>query len=245
MLLANMTTAAMVAEHFPDRWVGWGAGAAGRLFLTHPPACRACLPSSLLGVSVKLPCRLPPPVPGTAPPGCRALLRCHPPPNMHKMAELSATAAELGFQLDTSGAGGWVGGAGWVDGRVGGRCGRWVSDGTVHCACCVCVRSQDHIGTGDLILDLIPFPAVLRCGACCTVLCRPAAAVAGGVAGGCHGCRHTGSHHTAGHKAHAGGCACLPACMCGRLRRRGGINGVQPFSNISAQFPAMLAVNAY
>ena len=40
---------------------------------------------------------------------CRALLRCHPPPNMHKMVELSATAAELGFELDTSGAGGWPG----------------------------------------------------------------------------------------------------------------------------------------
>lgn len=38
----------------------------------------------------------------------RALLRCHPPPNMHKMTELSTTAAELGFELDTSGAGGWV-----------------------------------------------------------------------------------------------------------------------------------------
>lgn len=37
---------------------------------------------------------------------CRALLRCHPPPNMHKMTELSRTAAELGFELDTSGAGG-------------------------------------------------------------------------------------------------------------------------------------------
>ncbi|KAI3425159.1 hypothetical protein D9Q98_008930 [Chlorella vulgaris] len=53
MLLANMTTARMVAEAFPDR----------------------------------------------------ALLRCHPPPNMHKMAELAASAAELGFTLDTSGAG--------------------------------------------------------------------------------------------------------------------------------------------
>lgn len=53
MLLANMTTARMVAEAFPDR----------------------------------------------------SLLRCHPPPNTHKMAELSGTAAELGFHLDTSGAG--------------------------------------------------------------------------------------------------------------------------------------------
>ncbi|KAL4419743.1 hypothetical protein ABPG75_006841, partial [Micractinium tetrahymenae] len=53
MLLANMTTARMVAEAWPDR----------------------------------------------------ALLRCHPPPNMHKMVELSRTAAELGFELDTSGAG--------------------------------------------------------------------------------------------------------------------------------------------
>ncbi len=32
-------------------------------------------------------------------------MRCHPPPNMHKMTELSTTAAELGFELDTSGAG--------------------------------------------------------------------------------------------------------------------------------------------
>ncbi|KAL4856961.1 DIS3-like exonuclease 2 [Chlorella vulgaris] len=53
MLLANMTTARMVAEAFPDR----------------------------------------------------ALLRCHPPPSMHKMVELAASAAELGFTLDTSGAG--------------------------------------------------------------------------------------------------------------------------------------------
>lgn len=37
-----------------------------------------------------------------------ALLRCHPPPNMHKMVELTATAHELGFELDTSGAGGWL-----------------------------------------------------------------------------------------------------------------------------------------
>jgi exoribonuclease R len=36
---------------------------------------------------------------------CRALLRCHPPPNAHKMAELSTVAKELGFELDTSGAG--------------------------------------------------------------------------------------------------------------------------------------------
>jgi len=45
-----------------------------------------------------------PPCP-TLPLPCRALLRCHPPPNMHKMVELSTTAAELGFHLDTSGAG--------------------------------------------------------------------------------------------------------------------------------------------
>lgn len=33
------------------------------------------------------------------------MLRCHPPPNMHKMNELSSTAAELGFAIDASGAG--------------------------------------------------------------------------------------------------------------------------------------------
>lgn len=64
-----------------------------------------------------------------APPaaGCarRALLRCHPPPNMHKMVELSRTAAELGFELDTSGAGAWASraarGAGALAGQLAGR----------------------------------------------------------------------------------------------------------------------------
>ncbi|GAB4816026.1 hypothetical protein N2152v2_003072 [Parachlorella kessleri] len=35
----------------------------------------------------------------------RALLRCHPPPNQHKMGELSQLAAELGFPLDVSSSG--------------------------------------------------------------------------------------------------------------------------------------------
>ena len=51
---------------------------------------------------------------------CRALLRCHPPPNQHKMGELSQLAAELGFPLDVSSSG-----ALQVGGRqAGGRCGQ-------------------------------------------------------------------------------------------------------------------------
>eukprot|EP00887_Chlorella_sp_A99_P000156 scaffold16.g156.t1 len=35
----------------------------------------------------------------------RALLRCHPPPSAHKLAEVAATAAELGYELDIESAG--------------------------------------------------------------------------------------------------------------------------------------------
>lgn len=42
----------------------------------------------------------------------RALLRCHPPPNQHKLLELAVVARDLGFTLDVSSAGALqVGGA--------------------------------------------------------------------------------------------------------------------------------------
>ena len=134
MLLANMTTARMVAEAWPDRCAAARAAAALAPAAQHTPgrvragvlvgAPAACHP--LRGATAE---RRPPSVESARPPPppcshcsaathltsvflsfpCRALLRCHPPPNMHKMVELSATAAELGFELDTSGAGGWPG----------------------------------------------------------------------------------------------------------------------------------------
>ena len=47
----------------------------------------------------------PPPLPPLPSPPRRALLRCHPPPNMHKLQELAAVAKDLGFALDIDSAG--------------------------------------------------------------------------------------------------------------------------------------------
>lgn len=38
-------------------------------------------------------------------PAYRALLRCHPPPNQHKLLELAGVARELGYTLEVDSAG--------------------------------------------------------------------------------------------------------------------------------------------
>ena len=147
---------------------------------------------------------------------------------MHKMVELTATARELGFELDTSGAGGTRAGdargclgqgvgrrrrAGLRSGhpcrstaaqccRSAGRAGRWAA----------AARSAALLAPPDALA-----PAPQRAPDPCTPPARrPAAALAGGAARGAGGGpRGAGGSHAAGHQADAGGPgwgdACVPA----------------------------------
>lgn len=142
-----------------------------------------------------------PPTRAAARRACRALLRCHPPPNMHKMVELSRTAAELGFELDTSGAGAP---AAYTAALAFEACPplrhaapRCLPPHGMHCFHLPSwVSHQAHAAPAPAFPHPRPPPHPA---------CRPAAAlVVCAAGGGVHRPCSPGGHHAAGHKAHAG-----------------------------------------